>query len=325
MIEPELFKFNPQLAKHSYLKKQWDKHLNSLDKSELIHSITVVLPDISFLPDDVENIFSENSQYYHVQNVTLGTIIDSVFIQSFVKNGNIQAVSLNTRIGVDDCMSISKNNLLQMFLLKNSYQNICLPVHGSRITLNLIELDVNSKKYHRIKDCFKCCDIKFNILIDWEPFNDEICPSSIASYFNEKGLIVNECFPRSKVVRRYNTTIPYSTDVTLLDTWLSYFSLDIKIDNKSMCLLPDGKLTKSNSRNVSQIIQINWSGFFTKSKIKIFIEILKKFMENSGNTLWFSMHLEPYSNVPYNCNHQTIVLNSDKTLFYSDCICAKNH
>ncbi|XP_050527202.1 uncharacterized protein LOC126897547 isoform X2 [Daktulosphaira vitifoliae] len=286
MIEPELFKFNPQLAKHSYLKKQWDKHLNSLDKSELIHSITVVLPDISFLPDDVENIFSENSQYYHVQNVTLGTIIDSVFIQSFVKNGNIQAVSLNTRIGVDDCMSISKNNLLQMFLLKNSYQNICLPVHGS---------------------------------------NDEICPSSIASYFNEKGLIVNECFPRSKVVRRYNTTIPYSTDVTLLDTWLSYFSLDIKIDNKSMCLLPDGKLTKSNSRNVSQIIQINWSGFFTKSKIKIFIEILKKFMENSGNTLWFSMHLEPYSNVPYNCNHQTIVLNSDKTLFYSDCICAKNH
>lgn len=58
----------------------------------------------------------------------------------------------------------------------------------------------------------------------------DVCPSSIASYFNKNGFECQECISRSITSRKYNMTIPTGTDdFGLLDTWLSYFSLDIKM------------------------------------------------------------------------------------------------
>jgi len=45
--------------------------------------------------------------------------------------GKIYAISLNTRIDAEDCISITNNNLLQMSLIQSSYQNICLPAKDS--------------------------------------------------------------------------------------------------------------------------------------------------------------------------------------------------
>jgi hypothetical protein len=59
--------------------------------------------------------------------------------------------------------------------------------------------------------------------------DDNVCPSSIASYFNKKGFKCQECFPRSTTTRKYNITIPTGKDTTLLDTWLSYYCLGIKM------------------------------------------------------------------------------------------------
>jgi len=49
--------------------------------------ISIVLPDTIFIPDHIQNLFSENGQYYLVENVTLCSLIDPGFITSFVKNG----------------------------------------------------------------------------------------------------------------------------------------------------------------------------------------------------------------------------------------------
>lgn len=46
--------------------------------------------------------------------------------------GNVCAISLNTQIGVEDCISIT-NNILQMSLIESSYQNLCLPAKDSSI------------------------------------------------------------------------------------------------------------------------------------------------------------------------------------------------
>lgn len=45
--------------------------------------------------------------------------------------GNVHAISLNTRIGTEDCISITNSNVLQMCLIQTSYQNMCLPAHDS--------------------------------------------------------------------------------------------------------------------------------------------------------------------------------------------------
>lgn len=56
--------------------------------------ISVVLPDTIFVPNYIENIFSENGQYYLIKNVTLSSLIDPGFITSFVKNGTFLSLTL---------------------------------------------------------------------------------------------------------------------------------------------------------------------------------------------------------------------------------------
>lgn len=128
MLEPELFSFKPPLNKHTYTKKSWDKILVDAGKYGLTHSvsissvvprrdayptsirplqivcnfvtiqITVVLPDTLFIPDYIGNMFSENGQYYMVENVTLGSLIDPGFVTSFVKNGTYYYLLLPCRV-----------------------------------------------------------------------------------------------------------------------------------------------------------------------------------------------------------------------------------
>lgn len=57
----------------------------------------------------------------------------------------------------------------------------------------------------------------------------DVCPSSIASYFDKKGFKCQECFPRSTTTRKYNLILPIGSDITLLDTWLSYYCLGVKM------------------------------------------------------------------------------------------------
>lgn len=40
-------------------------------------------------------------------------------------------MTLNTDVEVDDCISITNDNLLKMSLIESSHQNICLPVKDS--------------------------------------------------------------------------------------------------------------------------------------------------------------------------------------------------
>ncbi|VVC28368.1 Ribonuclease P, Rpp40 [Cinara cedri] len=323
MIEPELFNFKPSLKKHIYVKKRWDKILSDIDGYGLTHSISIVLPDTLFIPDHINNIFSENDHYYLIKNVTLCSLIDPGFITSFVKNGKVYAISLNTNVDVDDCISITNCNLLQMSLTHSSCQYMCLPSKDSKITLDLKELKFCTKSYQRLNECFQRYQNKFELLICWESNDDDVCPSSIASYFSKKGFDCQECFPRLTTERKYNMTIPKGDDIALLDTWLSYFCLGIHIDNKTLCVLPNGKLTKSNSCDVGQVTQIIWMGFFNNDKVKLLLEKFRDFKEKENKSYWLAIHLESFSNSPYPCGHRTIVLNSLDTYFVSNCINCK--
>lgn len=45
--------------------------------------------------------------------------------------GKVFALSLNTPINIEDSISITNNNLLQMSLIQSSLQNMCLPSKDS--------------------------------------------------------------------------------------------------------------------------------------------------------------------------------------------------
>lgn len=46
-------------------------------------------------------------------------------------------------------------------------------------------------------------------------------------------------------------------------------------DDKISTLLPCGKLTKSNSRDIGQVTQIVWTGFFNNDKVKLLLQTFR--------------------------------------------------
>lgn len=67
--------------------------------------------------------------YYNQHNVCVHFNWWLQFVLIFL--GKIYAVSLNTQVEVEDCISITKNNTLQMSLIQSSIQNMCLPSKDS--------------------------------------------------------------------------------------------------------------------------------------------------------------------------------------------------
>lgn len=49
--------------------------------------MSVVLPDTTNIPEEIDNLFTRYGFYFLINNVTLSSLIDPEFISLFVKTG----------------------------------------------------------------------------------------------------------------------------------------------------------------------------------------------------------------------------------------------
>lgn len=88
-------------------------------------SITVVLPDVSSIPVELETALAD-SDHYLLRNVSLKSLINRTFIEGFVKLGKFYAVSFRTRLDTDDCVAVAPPGTLLLHLNKETFQTLGL-------------------------------------------------------------------------------------------------------------------------------------------------------------------------------------------------------
>lgn len=122
----------------------------------------------------------------------------------------------------------------------------------------------------------------FNVIVNWEPPNEEICPSSVAKYFHNLGYKVEQCRPSFAEHTDFSVEMPLvdiknigEDDVHSFVEWLGMYSLQLH----SNIGCQDDFITTYEIPQPSficdQLCYLQWTGFYTVTQVKKFITELR--------------------------------------------------
>lgn len=209
MLCPEVTNFSPPKIITSHkINQNIDSVKETVKLNHFYNSIIITCPDETHIPSAIDEIISEDSDYYKLNGCPLSELVDSVFIKSFVKNGALYCYTADNNCIVDNCAAITPDGILTLHILEFIYQT--LGIEGSKRPNNYYEVMIDLK---HLKNVNKLKHIlgklgKFDFYLIWEPSSKTICPSSIAKYFHEKHIIVTVCTLKTKIVVPEITEIP---------------------------------------------------------------------------------------------------------------------
>uniref|UniRef100_A0A1B6DCK5 Uncharacterized protein n=2 Tax=Clastoptera arizonana TaxID=38151 RepID=A0A1B6DCK5_9HEMI len=301
-----------------------------LNKHYFNHSVAVVLPDTVIIPEELNSALSNNCDYYKLNNVSVSNFLDEEFINSFIKSGETTALCIGStsNIDTDDCVAITPCGHLILSLVRETYQELGLEGKPSVISrrnpsryivhINLKEKTFmpGKKNYERVLKCLKeHVNMKMDFLIAWEPNDDKICPSSVASYFHKKGVEVSLCSPTCTPTKEYNIGVPPLTvDYQDLMEWLGCLLLGIKFqkENSVEDFMSSYELPQGCVHN-SQVTLLQWSGFFTTKQLQDLLKTLRKYVESRSEMLWGCLHVQGFTDSPvsWNLQEHTFYTNGD--------------
>ncbi|XP_049950542.1 ribonuclease P protein subunit p40-like isoform X2 [Schistocerca serialis cubense] len=346
MLSPEIWSFSSPCSK---LSSKVLKEEDDAEKSHAIvsshhfnHMISVVIPDTLSVPSSIVDALLEDCAYYRIFAVPAVELINRNFLDAFVRRGELTLLSHNTRIDVDDSIAVTPNGLLILSLNKGTYQQLGLEGRQSFFQRDsdryIINLDIKAsnfgpgnKNYERVFWCLKnCFNVKFGIVLAWDPPVENICPSSVAAYFDDKGYNVHQCHPHFSKRISYNVPVPpvtarkedESSEYCDVLEWLGAFSVGVDLnlepreDFLSTYSVPDG------CKLIGQVAYVSWQGFFTKKPILKLLQILRKYTEERRNLCWTSMNVQGFldSPVTWGLKEQGFFTSGDNhyTLFLKD-------
>ncbi|KAF5281240.1 hypothetical protein FQA39_LY05126 [Lamprigera yunnana] len=90
------------------------------------HLVSIVIPNTLRTPETICNLLQTDCEYYKVSDINLEEFLNPVFIDNFMKKGALTALSINTKIDCDNCVSVTSNGLLILSLRKESYETFGL-------------------------------------------------------------------------------------------------------------------------------------------------------------------------------------------------------
>ncbi|XP_049801519.1 ribonuclease P protein subunit p40-like isoform X4 [Schistocerca nitens] len=304
MLSPEIWSFSSPCSK---LSSKVLKEEDDAEKSDAIvsthhfnHMISVVIPDTLSVPSSIVDALLEDCAYYRILAVPAVELINRNFLDAFVRRGELTLLSDNTRIDVDDSIAVTPNGLLILSLNKGTYQQL-----GLEGRLSFFQRD--SDRYM-----------------------ENICPSSVAAYFDDKGYIVHQCHPHFSKRISYNVPVPpvtarkeeESSEYCDVLEWLGAFSVGVDLDLEpredflSTYSVPDG------CKLIGQVAYVSWQGFFTKKPILKLLGILRKYTEERRNLCWTSMNVQGFLDSPitWSLKEQGFFTSGDNhyTLFLKD-------
>ncbi|XP_049950543.1 ribonuclease P protein subunit p40-like isoform X3 [Schistocerca serialis cubense] len=263
MLSPEIWSFSSPCSK---LSSKVLKEEDDAEKSHAIvsshhfnHMISVVIPDTLSVPSSIVDALLEDCAYYRIFAVPAVELINRNFLDAFVRRGELTLLSHNTRIDVDDSIAVTPNGLLILSLNKGTYQQLGLEGRQSFFQRDsdryIINLDIKAsnfgpgnKNYERVFWCLKnCFNVKFGIVLAWDPPVENICPSSVAAYFDDKGYNVHQCHPHFSKRISYNVPVPpvtarkedESSEYCDVLEWLGAFSVGVDLkyteERRNLC------------------------------------------------------------------------------------------
>ncbi|KAK9882486.1 hypothetical protein WA026_021828 [Henosepilachna vigintioctopunctata] len=312
MLSPEVLHFKEPASVFKSHKIDKNTCFQKISQFNFVHLITVVLPDTTTIIDTFGEELT-SSDYYKILSFNIGDLVTKPFLKNFIDRGNLNLLSINTRIDCDNCIAISSTGKLLLHLDKLTFQTLGLEGKVSHfnnlvkekyiVTVDLKSDDFKSGKcnYERTKSCLQKLK-NFDVILSWEPPEKEICPSSIAKYFSDLGYPVELCKIRHHRKTAHSLMVPVIPNLDEFDDeasanfieWLGMLciggSLNERLDFISTYSIPEP------STYTGEVKILQWRGFFSSKDVARLIKQLEIYF--GSNRLWKAVYFQGFSDSP---------------------------
>ncbi|XP_031825879.1 ribonuclease P protein subunit p40 [Nomia melanderi] len=318
MLSPEVWDFKPPQHHFSTLLEKRDfKRTDVLDivgTHFFNHSVSLVLPDTVRIPDELQTCVLEDSDYYRINAVNVSDLINKEFIEAFVKKGELSLLTIGNKIDLDNAIAITPTGHLILTLLTEDFQTLGLEGKVSFFdrkvhTRYVVTIDLKSesftpgkKNYERVRTSLKeRFKHKFDVIISWNPPDENLCPSSVAAWFYEHQYNVLLCRQTFMQKTEYSLRIPIISEDSDNDKffeWLGVLSISGELKNTKSDDYVNTYVCPSPSVDVGQVKYLQWTGFFTRQQVTCLYKAIKEYVLMRNTMPWCALHVQGFSDSP---------------------------
>lgn len=329
MLCPEVVNFPvPKTISSTNLNDTMDSVIKTISMNSFYKSLVITCPDEIAAPASLLDTLTEDSDYYMISECSLTELIDPLFIEKFVKNGSLFCLSANRNCIIENCASITPDGALIIHLLDFIFQTLGLEGTKRPHDYYEIKIDLKSIRYHdKIKQILNKLEL-FNFYIMWEPHDENICPSSIAKYFQDRNIKVSAHSLTLNNVTPNVTEIPSikDTDIDEMVEYIGMLAHDADLNQEETYIStycpPDSEFTLQTTRISCLIVK----GFITPHLIvKVCISLLDFTKSRSLENYWTAVSVQSQEDSLWQWNTSSIKMfqahDSSYNIFFSnDCI-----
>ncbi|CAG9787544.1 unnamed protein product [Diatraea saccharalis] len=321
MLCPEISNFPlPKVITCIKENEDFDFIQKSIRMNNFYESVILTCPHEMNVPNTVQEKILEDNEYYRVESCSITEFLVPTFIESFVKNGRLYCLSVNRNCIIENCAAITPEGILTLHLLKFVYQSLGL--EGTKRNHDFYEIELDLKKLRHIdkfhSSLSKLEPFDFNIL--WEPNNVNVCPSSIAKYFDDRGVSVALSPLVVKKISSTITEIPVLQDVPIneMHEWIGMLAHKVSMDQKEAYISSYEQPNSDNALRSNRISIIIVKGFFTPTIIEQVCQSLTEYVSTKDiKHYWASCSFQSCDNCPWRWKM------SSPVMFQShDCSCS---
>ncbi|CAH0682928.1 unnamed protein product [Spodoptera exigua] len=192
MLCPEVWDFPSPKVMVTHRKDQDLETINkTVNMNYFYRSLIITCPDETQMPSSIQDLITEDTDYYKLSDCSLAEFVEPVFIESFIKTGKVYCLSTGRNCIIQNCTAITPDGHLILHIPDYIFQT--LGFEGTKRPHNFYEVKVDLKtvkNHSKLRTSLQKLD-NFDLNIIWEPNNEEICPSSIAKYFSDRSINVS--------------------------------------------------------------------------------------------------------------------------------------
>lgn len=300
MLCPEVVNFPPPKVMSSCSRSEnLDSVINTIKRNFFYKSVIITCPDELHIPTSIEEIITEDNEYYKIYDCSLIELIQPCFIQNFIKKGRLYCLSADRNCVSQNCAAVTPDGVLVLHLLEYIFQTTGL--EGTKRPFGFYEVIIDLKtlrRFDKLKQGLEKLE-NFDFYVSWEPYQDDICPSSIAKYFHDRDISVAQQSLDIKKVMPSITEIPSpkDTEADEMAEWIGMIAHEGDLFQKetyiSTYIQPDSDLALKTAR-ISLLIA---KGFLTPTVISNVCRRISEYtLSRELDNYWTSLSIQSHKN-----------------------------
>ncbi|XP_073955210.1 ribonuclease P protein subunit p40-like [Choristoneura fumiferana] len=300
MLCPEVFNFPcPKVVSSSKNYENCEAAMKTIKMNYFYKSLIVTCPDEMHVPNFIEEMITEDTDYYKITKCSVTEFIDVNFIDNFVKKGKLYCITADKNCVVQNCAAVTPDGVLTLHILDFVFQTLGL--EGKKQPHNYFEIRIDLKNLrHTDKLYSNLCKLEtFNFFVYWEPNNEDVCPSSIAKYFYDKNVNVTVCPIKLKHLSPEIEEVPALEDVDSdeMTEWIGMLAHNADLNPTENYISSYSQPESEHALKTTRIALLISNGMFTPYHLERICKKIEEYVANRElNNFWACVSIQSFEN-----------------------------